>query len=91
MYTVCAENDCANGQVDWVTVTAITGTENYTLRASPDNPNNAAIVGTNNLWLKTHLADYADVAAVYQAFSVTVVDETCNCENLAWTLPSMAT
>ena len=72
-YTVCSAADCTGGAVNWITITAPSSTPNqWTLTASPNNPNNAATVGTNNLWLKQELASYSMVTPVYTAFTITV-------------------
>ena len=92
-YTVCSAADCTGGAVNWITITAPTD-ENanpYTLTASPNQPNNAANIGTNSLWLKQQLTNFAMVTPVYTAFTITVNAVACDCEQLRWVKPTKAT
>jgi hypothetical protein len=91
-YTVCSAADCTGGAVNWITITtpADENANPYTLTASPNQPNNGAIIGANNLWLKQQLTNFAMVTPVYTAFTITVNAVACDCEQLRWQMPNTA-
>jgi len=74
-----------------MTIAATTGVANsFTITLTPNQPNNAATIGANTLYLKQALTSYGVVTPVYTSFTVTVNNPACNCELLRWTLPTKA-
>ena len=81
----------------WATIAAKASTPNtFTLTLTPDSLHvtggvNPITVGSNTLYLRTTLTNYATVTANVETITVTVSPAVCDCNKARWTAPTKGT
>jgi len=96
-YKLCYAADCSAvssfTDVTWSTsITAKAGAvDTHTFTLTPDNIHStgqAITIGSNTLYLRTTLTNYATVAANVETLTITVTAATCDCNKARWTTPA---